>query len=431
MNRLGTFLLVFFLIGCSFTKTSFWTQDKKIKEVKKNSNLIFKEKEIIEKEFNESFILKLDMVDSFNSTKDDNTNNLGVVNLNAEIKKGSKFKFSKINNFEYFEPELNFDGKNFIFFDDKGTIFKFNDNFKIIWKKNFYTKQEKKLNPILTFANNGKLLIVFDNISKYYAVDLQTGELIWSKTNTNPSNSQIKVLNERIYSIDLNNILKCFSIDDGSEIWNFKSENTFLKSTKRNSLIIKDDIVYINNSLGDISAINANDGSLIWQLPTQTSEIYESAFSLIMSDLVSKDDNLFFSNNRNEFFSMSLLNGVVNWKQEINSNVRPVLYNNFIFTISNEGYFFVIDANSGNIIRITDVFKDFRKKNRNKIEPIGFIVGKKELLLSTNLGKLFVVDISKGKTEKILKIDNEKISRPFVFKNNLLLVTNNSIIKLN
>ena len=62
---------------------------------------------------------------------------------------------------------------------------------------------------------------------------------------------------------------------------------------------------------------------------------------------------------------------------------------------------------------------------------IGFIVGKKELLLSTNLGKLFVVDISKGKTEKILKIDNEKISRPFVFKNNLLLVTNNSIIKLN
>ena len=137
MNRLGTFLLVFFLIGCSFTKTSFWTQDKKIKEVKKNSNLIFKEKEIIEKEFNESFILKLDMVDSFNSTKDDNTNNLGVVNLNAEIKKGSKFKFSKINNFEYFEPELNFDGKNFIFFDDKGTIFKFNDNFKIIWKKKF------------------------------------------------------------------------------------------------------------------------------------------------------------------------------------------------------------------------------------------------------------------------------------------------------
>ena len=126
---------------------------------------------------------------------------------------------------------------------------------------------------------------------------------------------KIKVFKDKVYSVDLNNVLRCFSIIDGSEIWNFKSENTFLKSNKRNSLIIKNDIVLINNSLGDISAINANDGSLIWQLPTQSSDIYESAFNLIMSDLVSINNDLVFSNNRNEFFSINLTNGVVNWKQ--------------------------------------------------------------------------------------------------------------------
>ena len=34
-------------------------------------------------------------------------------------------------------------------------------------------------------------------------------------------------------------------------------------------------------------------------------------------------------------------------------------------------------------------------------------------------------------TEKILKIDNEKISRPFVLNKNIFLIKNNSIIKLN
>ena len=111
----------------------------------------------------------------------------------------------------------------------------------------------------------------------------------------------MKILKDRIFLIDLNNILRCFSIKDGSEIWTFKSENTFLKSAKRNSLVIKKNTIYMNNSLGDISAIDADQGTLLWQIPTQSSEIYENAFNLTMSDLVAKNDDLIFSNNRINF----------------------------------------------------------------------------------------------------------------------------------
>ena len=310
-------------------------------------------------------------------------------------------------------------------------MIKFNDNFKIVWKKNFYTKQEKKLKPILTLSSDQKYLVVFDNVAKYYAIDLISGNLIWSKKNKNPFNSQVKIFNKKIYAIDMNNIVRCISLIDGSEIWNFKSENTFLKSPKRNSLIIKNDIVYFNNSLGDIIAISAIDGKLIWQTPTQSSLVYENAFNLILSDLVASKNELIFSNNRNEFFSLSLNNGIPNWKQNINSNIRPIFYNDLIFTISNEGYFFVINSLSGDIIRITDVFKIFKEKIRDTIKPIGFISSLDKLLLSTNNGRLLTIDISSGKTVSILKIDNEKISRPFVFDKKLLLIKNNSIIRLN
>ena len=363
--------------------------------------------------------------------KNDLTNDLGIFEFINEIRKISKFKFSKIENFDYFEPELVSDKKTFAFFDDNGNLIKFNDQFKISWKKNYYSKQERKSKPILTLYKHDRFLIIIDNISKLYVVDYNTGNLIWSKKNKNPFNSQLKIFDNKIYAIDLNNVLRCFSLTNGSELWNFKSENTFLKSNKRNSITIIDNKIYFNNSIGDIIALNSLDGSMLWQMPTQSSDIYENAVSLVVSDLVAKGDELFFSNNRNEFYSMNLSNGLINWKQDINSEVRPVIYENLIFTISNEGYFFILDRLSGNIIRVTDVFSDFKKFKRKKIKPVGFVVGNNKIILSLTSGRLLTIDISTGKTEKILKIDNQKISRPFIFDKKIMLVKNNAIIRLN
>ena len=68
---------------------------------------------ITKKEFNPN--LKIDTSKKFRSISDDLSNNLAIKNFNKDIDKISKFKFSKIRDFEYFEPELVFDGKNFVF----------------------------------------------------------------------------------------------------------------------------------------------------------------------------------------------------------------------------------------------------------------------------------------------------------------------------
>ena len=432
MNKICISLLFFLLVNCSLdTKSGIWTQDKVIQKVEKNITKIFKEKSIIKKELNSSLNLKLYTIDVPKNNQLNNTNNSGLVFFQGNIKKLSKFKFKKIDNFNYFEPDLVFDGNSFAFFDDKSNLIKFNNDFRIIWKKNFYNKSQKKTKPILTLALSNKSLIVTDTIGKIYKVNFNTGDLIWEKMNANPFNSELKIFDNKIYVVDMNNILRCFSMIDGTELWKFNSENTFLKSNKRSSLVIKDKIIYFNNSIGDITAINANNGSLIWQTPTQSSDIYENAFRLKMSDLVIADEDLIFSNNKNQFYSISLLNGVLNWKQNINSSVRPVVVKNLIFTISNEGYLFTIDKLTGNIIKITDIFDQFKSKKRKKIYPVGFLVGKKEILITTNNGKLLIIDSNLGKTISTLKIDKEKISRPFIFDNKILLVKDNAIIRLN
>ena len=196
-------------------------------------------------------------------------------------------------------------------------------------------------------------------------------------------------------------------------------------------MVIIDNFLYFNNSIGDISAVDINKGKLLWQLPTQSSLIYESAFSLQTSDIITDKKTLFISNNNNQLFSIDVKTGSFNWENKINSNLRSTLVGNYLFSVSLEGYLIITEKRSGNIVRVTDVFQNFKPKKRVKIKPTGFIVGLKNLYLSTSNGRLLIINIETGKTISTLKITNNKISKPFVQNKNLFLIKDNAIIKLN
>ena len=427
------FVLIIFITGCSFNKNSkFWTSSQNIQEENnQNYKKIFSEEVSLSQELNKDLSINLgkNVVNNFQLRN--YFNNDGRLNYNGVLKKSSRYKFSKIKNFYQFEPTISFNDKNLIFFDNKGSILQFDKKSKLIWKKNYYNKSEKKLRPVLQFTNNKSILIVADNIAKYYALDLNSGELLWSKNNLAPFNSQIKIYEDKFFIIFLSNTLRCFSLKSGEELWNIKTESSLIRSQKKLSMVIINDFLYFNNSIGDVSAVNINQGELLWQLPTQSSLIYESSFSLESSDIITDGKTLFFSNNKNQFFSIDINTGSFNWENKVNSNLRPSLVGNYLFTVSLEGFLIVIEKNTGNIIKVTDVFRNFKNKKRDKIKPIGFIMGFKNIYLTTDNGRLLVIDIKTGRTNSILKIDNEKISRPFVLDKYLFVIKDNAIIKLN
>ena len=425
------FVIFFIMYGCSLNPNSkIWTTTTKIAEDKNlKTKYITSKKEILNKELNVG--LKIDIKDYLiGKEKQTNlTNNIYSKN-ELKLKKKSKYNYSKIKQFDQYEPEVSFINQDIIFFDNKGSILKFSKNSKLLWKKNYYTKTEIKNSPILFFSNNSKVLVVADTLGKVYSLNLKTGNLLWSNKNNSPFNSEIKILNDKFYLADSQNSIHCFSLKDGKKIWKFNTDKPLIKSQKKLSLVIKDEKVIFNNSIGDITAIDNQDGKLLWQTPTQSSKVYTEAMFLKTSDLVLEKNYLIFSNNTNNFFSIDIEQGAINWKQNINSYLRPVSLNDLILTITNEGYFVIID-NNGNIIRSTYLLKDIKKKKRSKIKFTGFIAGGNKIYLSSTNGRLFVINISTGKVDDILKIDNEKISRPSIYNDSLYIVKDNSVIKLN
>ena len=287
-----------------------------------------------------------------NSFQNNLTNNNGKLDYDGKLKKILSYKFSKIDKFNEFEPEIVFDKNNLIFFSNKGSILKFDDKTKLIWKKNYYTKNEKKLKPILFLANNKEILIVADSISKFFLAKLNSGELLWSTNNPTAFNYEIKINKNYFFLVDYQNTLRCFSIKDGREVWKFQTENSILKSPKKLSLVIQENKIIFNNSIGDITAVDINTGNLLWLVPTQKNTSSTKHYFLKISNLIINKDSVYVSNNQNEFYSIDINKGVVNWMQNISSSLRSTIIVDYLFSISDKELFPPEAPKTGEIIKL-------------------------------------------------------------------------------
>ena len=325
MIRIFIFLLLLILIsGCSFKDTTgYWTNEKELSKSESNFKPLFENNERLLKEFNTNYKIKLD--DSLIGSIQYNTldNNDGYVKYNGNLEKISKYNFSKISDYNKFEPDLIFHNNGIIFFDNKGNILSFDNKSKLLWKKNNYSKSEKKLNPLISMQSNKNYLIAADNLSKYYALDMRNGKVLWSKSHEAPFNSQIKIYKDKFFILDLNNNLNFFSLKNGSKIWNFNTEKPFINSLKKLSIVIDDEFVIFNNSLGDITAVNIESGILEWQVSSFNSDNLNEIISLKTSNLIIDNKRILFSNNKNIFYSIDSKTGNINWRQQVVSHIKP------------------------------------------------------------------------------------------------------------
>ena len=431
MNRLLIFIIsLFFLNNCSLNENSRIWKNKKDNSINpKNIKKIFSEKKIIT-QFNQELKLDLTNVKIKNKIVD-NQNNYGFQDYSGSIDKVGNYKFSKLDDVNElnFKPVFLNDG--LIFFDKKGSIIRYDNNQKVLWKKNHYSKLEKKLKPKLNFVLVDQNLLITDSISKYYSINVNSGELIWSKNNIYPFNSEIKRSKNKIFVVDYKNTLRCYNINDGSECWSLPTEDSFTISSSNFSLIIDGKLIIFTNSIGDVTAVDIDSGLITWQLPTQSSSIINETYNFKVSKLVSDNESIYFSNNKNEFYSIDVKTGTTNWINEINSNLTPIISGNLIFTVSNEGYLHVIEKNNGNIIRISDLYLDYKIKKRKNVKPIGFAIGDKKLYLTNTDGKMIIVDLNLGKVIGVEKIAGNFTSRPFIFNQSLFVIRNGSIIQYN
>ena len=431
MTKRYLYLIIFlFFLNCSLNPNSkFWTKEKKILVDRSSTTVLLKGKKPTLNEFNQNF--KITLPKNLRADNSQLLNNDGFINFDGKLGKMSKYNFKKIKSFSNFEPEILLDKNHLFYFDSNGSIIKFDNTSNVVWKQNHYSKQDKKLQPILFFGKSGENLFIADSIANYYVINKNSGKLKWKKKHSSSFNSQIKIFENKALVIDMENQLRCFSLETGQLLWSVKTQQSLLRSQKKQSLILVNDKIFFSNSIGDVTAVNISNGNIIWQTPTQSNVSFGNTYFLKLSDIVSDKESIFVSNNNSQFISIDLLSGTINWKQDFSSELRPAIIGDFLVTISDNGLLVVMNKETGQIIRINDLFKNIKEKRKKDYQPIGFLIGKFNIYASTNNGRVLIINFKNGKIEKTLKLDSNKLQRPVYFNKSLYIAKDNSIIRLN
>ena len=439
------FLIVFFSlilnIGCSFdNKTGIWHSKEKerISEIEKKQKQ--NKKEIVKlfspgntnlKEI--PAIKKINLKEpkknlSWQMKGLNLQNSIGNIYL-PSIKKNflkkkigkNKFKLSKITSTPLI---LN---NNIFFADDTGSIFSINQKGKINWKKNIYKKIYKKIYKNLSLVIDNNKIYVADNIGFIYSINIENGELIWIKNHGIPIKSNIKVFDNKIFLINQDNRLLCLDSKKGSIIWDLRSISPFIKSQNFLSMAISEDgyLVMLSSS-GDLVKVNTKNGQMHWSLNVLETNVSYGTDFFKSSDIVIEDNEIIFSTT-SSVFSFDINSAYLRWKKNLNSQNTPIIVSDYLFLVSNNGFFLNLDKNSGKTIWSTNLLKVLKKKKQNTVIT-GFILGSGKIYATTLNGYLIVSSASSGQVEYFRKIGDKITSAPIISNGALYILTKESRI---
>ena len=437
------FFLIFILLNnCSFdNKTGIWGDSEK--EKRKISELEKKQKQILDVEkiysSDKIYLKEVPLTKNISLSKPKKNSSWKMSSLNHQNflgniylsgidniflkKKIGKDKFSEsrvITSLLVFK-------NNIILSDDTGTIFNINQSGKINWKKNIYKKLYKKIYKNLVFSIYKNNIYIADNIGFIYVISLDTGKLLWIKNYNIPLRSNIKIFDNKIYLIDQDNRILCLNIKDGTKIWDILSISSFIKSQNLLSLAVskKGDLVAITSS-SDLYKVEGNSGNFSWVSNTFGSMLADATDFFKSSQVVITDDEVIISAGPS-IFSYNLNIGSITWENELSSIGTPIIDGKNIFFVTENGYFVIMNRDTGKIISSTNILKILKKK-KQKTKITGFIMGSGKVYSVTLNGYLIVSSAISGKVENFKKIGNPIISAPIISNGKLYILTKNSRI---
>ena len=127
------------------------------------------------------------------------------------------------------------------------------------------------------------------------------------------------------------------------------------------------------------------------------------------------------------FFSYDLNLGTVIWESNVSSTSTPIIDGKNIFIVTENGYFVILNKNTGEIISSTNILKILKKKKRDtKIS--GFILGSEKIYSTTLNGYIIVSSAVTGEVELSKKIGDTINSSPIIHDGKLYILTEKSKI---
>ena len=243
--------------------------------------------------------------------------------------------------------------KNLIFtIDNKSKIEVRNtEQGDLVWTKVLSEEKKEKINFTGGLAANNDVLFITTGLGNIYALNYLDGNIIWKENILTQISAPPVISKQKVFVTTDDNQLIVFDETNGDEIWNHNGNIENVSIIGGVNPAIKNGIVYVTYSTGEIYALNENNGTIQWYENLGDTGLFgDGLITDIQSPPVIFEDKLYVSSFSGKFVVFNLIDGERSWELNLTTINPIVISGDYIFLTDINNKLYCIEKMEGKII---------------------------------------------------------------------------------
>lgn len=293
------------------------------------------------------------------------------------------------------------------------------------WDFDTQGKDDRSTNIGGGIAADGGTLYAATGRADIVAIEAATGKLRWRARLHAGARSAPTIVEGRMFIPTLDDRLISLSTKDGTQLWSYQAPSAETAMLGLPAPAVDDGIVVAGFATGDLQAVRATSGTVVWadSLAAARGQVSLADLSSIRAMPMIRDGRVYAISYGSLMLALDLRTGRRLWERDIASGNTPWLAGDWLYVLTPENRLAAISGADGAIAWVTDLpqFEDPKGKS-GPIYITGPVMAGGRLVLVGSTGRLFVVDPVSGKLLSRQSLPSGSTVSPVVAMGMLFLV---------
>lgn len=277
-------------------------------------------------------------------------------------------------------------------------------------------------------AYDNGILYVSSGLGVMLALDAQTGQEIWRKSVRVPMHSAPTVADGKVYAITDDNEIMAFDANDkGAILWTYQGIVETARMLTVPAPAVMNDVVVAPFSSGEIVALRAQNGGVLWQdaLASSTRLTPLAALNDIAFGPVIADGYVIATAQSGVMTAFDFRTGQRVWSQPAGSIGMPWIAGDFVFTVTTDGKVAALSKINGSVIWVQQL-ETFRKpkKRKDRIVWSGPVLAGERLVVVSSRGRMMIINPYDGSIIEERKVGGDVMVPPIIANETIYMLTN-------
>lgn len=275
----------------------------------------------------------------------------------------------------------------------------------------------------------GNRLVIASSFGFVAALDATNGTELWRTETEAPMTGSPTIKDGRIFVSSNNNEVLAIDLETGNLIWSDQAIAESARVLGSPSPAAVEDIVVAPYSSGEVIAYLASNGRRLWSEALASVGQFTPISSIndIGARPILGGGLVFAATQSGVFAAIDGRTGNRVWQQPIGTTQAPALVGDYLFIMGVDAELACIKAGTGQVVWVKELTKfSNEKKEKGRLTYAGPILASNRLLIVSSQGELIAFDPQTGDETDRLKLGDPVYIEPVAVQDKLIVLTDDA-----